>query len=140
MKTLSVRKSYDFSHGSRVILHIGTKTLHIKGFGSYFFNIELGEDFYASHLWTQSNKIRYDRNDIADSYLIRPRLDKKLAFIILVVFVCCSVIFLFIKNFWALVPFVPFVIYVLLYLTILKNKYLIIIPDNKEKEEETFYE
>lgn len=126
MKTFEIKKTNEFSAKSKVFLNIGTKKIHVKGFGSFPVIIEPNESVFASQLWTQSNKITYENLKDKSKMLITPRLNKMLAFIILMVFGICTLVFLFTKNRWSFVPLIPFIIYVLLYLTVLKNRYLII--------------
>lgn len=132
MKTIKIRKSVDFSENSKIYLHIGTKLTHIKGFGSFSLPVEQGEEFFASHLWTKSNKINYSEISDNESFIIKPRMGKVLAFATLIVFTLCTVFFLFTKNRWSYIPLVPIVIYVFLHLSILKDRYLIISPFKKE--------
>jgi hypothetical protein len=126
MKTIKVKKSIDFSESSKLLIHIGNKKLHIKGFESFSLPVNPGEEVYASHLWTGSNRISYDQIKDGDLFLIRPRLGKQFAFINLVIFMICFVIFHFTKSRWSFFPLLPTVMYAGLYITILKNKYLII--------------
>src|SRR4030042_71563 len=126
MKTITIKKNIEFSANSKVYLHLGSKCIHIKGFGPFSFTVEPGEVFYASQLWTQSNRIKYDQLNNNSSFLIKPRLGKVLAFIILVVFMICTLLFLFFRSRWSYMPLMPFVIYVGLYLSFLRNSYLII--------------
>jgi hypothetical protein len=132
MKTISVRKSKEFSTNSTIYVHVGSKKIHIKGFGSFQIPIEPGDHLFATHLWTSSNKVSYENINPATSLLILPRLGKILAFNILIVFIACALIFIFFKSRWSFFPLIPFVIYVILYLTILKNRYLIIRDESKE--------
>lgn len=129
MKTIEIRKSRDFSSNSKVILHIGSSQIHIKGFGSFAVIIEPNQEFYASHQWTRSNAISFNSVTDNSTYSIKPRLGKLLAMITLLVFMVCTVVFLVTKFRWSYVPLLPIAIYVLMYLTILKNQYLIISPD-----------
>ena len=126
MKTIKIRKNNEFSDRSKVLLHNGSSLIHIKGFDPISFQVEPGEEIYVSQLWTQSNRIRYDKLKENSMLLIKPRLGRVLAFIILVVFTVCTVIFLFTKWRWSYIPLVPFLIYIGLYLSFFKNQYLII--------------
>ena len=129
MKTIKIRKSHDFSSNSKVIVHIGSNQIHIKGFGSFAIDIEPNQEFYASHQWTSSNVISFNNVTENNTYSIKPRLGKLLALITLIVFVICTTFFLVTKFRWSYVLLLPIIIYVLMYLTILKNRYLIISPD-----------
>ena len=126
MKTITIKKNYEFSQNSKVILHCGSKCIQIKGFGPISVSIEPGEELYATQLWTQSNRIRYDQVNDKASYVIKPRLGKMLAFIIFLVLIICIVWFIFTRSRLSVIPIVPFIIYVALYLSVLKNNYLII--------------
>jgi len=126
MKTIKIRKSIDFSENSKLLVHIGGKKIHIKGFESFSLPVNEGEEIYATHLWTSSNKISYEQIKNGDLFLIRPRLGKQFAFINLVIFLICFAIFYFTKSRWSFLPLLPTVLYAGLYITVLKNKYLII--------------
>jgi hypothetical protein len=129
MKTINFRKNPEFSPDSKVVLHVGTKVIHIKGFGSFSVLAEPDEEVYASHLWTGSNKIDYNKIEDGNSFVIKPRLSKLLALIIGVVFLFCSTIFILTSYRWSFLPLIPFIIYIVIYLTILKDRYLIIEKD-----------
>lgn len=132
MKTIRIKKNYEFSPNSKVLLHIGDKQVQIKGFESFSFTVDPGQEFFVSQQWTRSNKISYSQISDISSFLIKPRLGKMLAFIALLIFVVCTVIFVFTKNRWSYLPITPVAFYILLYLTILREKYLIIKPDKEE--------
>jgi len=126
LKTITIRKSHDFSPNSKVILHVGSKQKHINGFEPVSISIEPGQKFYASQQWTRSNLISYDNATENKTYSIKPRLGKPLAILTAIIFLACTVVF-FVTNFrWSYVPLSPIVLYVFVYLTILKNRYLII--------------
>ncbi len=126
MKTIKIKKNHEFSPNSKIILHIGEKQMQIKGFESFSYIIEPDQEFFASQLWTRSNKIGYAQVEDGLSYIIKPRLGKVLAFISLVVFAACTILFIFTKFRWSYMPLSLIAVYVLLYLTFLKKKYLII--------------
>jgi hypothetical protein len=132
MKTIRIKKNYEFSPNSKVLLHIGDKQVHIKGFESFSFTVDPGQEFFVSQQWTRSNKITYSQISDVSSFIIKPRLGKMLAFIALLIFAVCTAIFVFTKNRWSYLPLTPVAFYVLLYLTILREKYLIIKPDKEE--------
>jgi hypothetical protein len=127
-KSISIRKSTDFSDRSKVLLHIGEKTFHIKGFNSFSFEVAPENVVFASQDWTSSNRLAYEQLE-SNAYLIKPRLTKKLAFWMLVVTSICFLIFIFAKWRWSFLPLIPFAFYILLYLSLLRKKYLIIVPD-----------
>jgi hypothetical protein len=126
LKTITIRKSHDFSPNSKVILHVGSNQKHIKGFEPISFSIEPGQKFYASQQWARSNLISYDNATENKTYFIKPRLDKMLALLTVIIFLTCTVFFFVTKFRWSYVPLSPIVLYVFVYLTILKNRYLII--------------
>jgi len=126
MKTIKIRKSIDFSENSRILLYIGGKKIHLKGFESFSLPVNPGEEIYATHLWTGSNNISYDHIEDGDMFLVRPRLGKQFAFINLIIFMICFAIFYFTRWRWSFVPLLPTVLYAGLYITILRNRYLII--------------
>jgi len=128
MKTITIKKDYDFSPMSKVILHIGERKEYLKGFGPFSFNIYPDQKFYASHQWTGSNRIKYNEIDDNTSFLVKPRFGKVLAFVTLIIFMVCMIIFLFSRFRWSFIPLVPIAVYVLVYLSILRNRYLIIVP------------
>jgi hypothetical protein len=132
MKTVKIRKNNEFSPDSKVFLHIGEKQIHIKGFESFSFNVEPGQEFFASQLWTKSNKITYNQLDNSSCLIIKPRLGKVLAFTSLMIFAACTLVFIFTKFRWSYIPLVLIGFYVLFYLTILRDKYLIIKPYKEE--------
>jgi hypothetical protein len=133
MKTIKIRKSLDFSAKSKVFLHSGRRKTHIKGFGSFSIPIEEGEECYASHLWTSSKKIPY-KEMTETSLLIKPRMDKVFAFVVMMICIVCMTIFILTQTRWPLYPMIPIIIYVILYISVLKNRYLIIKPDKEEPE------
>lgn len=124
MKTIILSKSNDFSPESKLILHTNSEKIHIKGFGSYTFNLEPGESFYLTHQWTSSPRLRYDDLDVENSIIVKPRLDKRFLFIVLFVMILCTIIFFIFKSRWSFLPILPFVVYILIYLSILRSKYL----------------
>ena len=126
MKTISIKKSYEFSPYSKIFIKYGTKNLHIKGFGSFSLSVSPGEDMYATHLWTQSNILTYDKIVDGSIYEIKPRLGKRLAYIGLTVFSICLCVFLFTKSPLSFIPLVPIALYVLIYLSVFKSRYLIL--------------
>ena len=133
MKKITIRKSLDFSSKSKIFVHVGDKLIHIKGFKSFSIPIEKDEEFYASHLWTRSNKISYEQlTDL--SFLIKPRMGKVFAFIIMMILIVCMATFILTQFRWSFIPLVPFVIYILLYLSLFRNRYLIIQPDKEDLE------
>jgi hypothetical protein len=132
MKTIKIKKSYDFSANSKIYLQIGSKKMHIKGFGLFPITIEPGEDIYASHLWTRSKKMSYDQLTDSNSLIIKPRMGKLFAFIVLLILIICFCVFIFTKYRWSFIPLAPIALYVLVYISILKNRYLIIASSNVE--------
>lgn len=124
MKTINISKSSDFSSESKVILHIGSDHIHIKGFGSYTFSLGPRESFYLTHQWTSSPKMYYEDLAESNSLIIKPRLDKRFLFIIVYVLILCTIIFFIFKSRWSFLPILPFVFYIIMYLSILRNKYL----------------
>ncbi len=126
MKTINIRKSTQFSEDSKIMVHAGERSMHVRGFDARSFTVEDEEEIYASHDWTQSNRIGYDSLGDGQTYIIMPRLTKKLAFIILITFMVCAAVFFFTKIRWSFIPLIPFGIYILLYLTLLRKKYLIV--------------
>jgi hypothetical protein len=126
MKTIKIKKSSDLSENSKIYLHVGDKKKHIRGYESYSITINPGEEFFASHQWTSSNKYSYDQINDGSSFIIRPRLGKKFAFINLVILMICFVIFYFTRSRWSFFPLLPSAIFGGLFLTVLKDKYLII--------------
>ena len=126
MKTIRIKKNYEFSPNSKVFLHIGDKQVQIKGFESFSFTVEPGQEFFVSQQWTRSNKITYNQISDVTSFIIKPRLGKVLAFIALMIFAVCTVIFIFTKFRWSFIPLLPFALYVGLYLTVFKDRYLIL--------------
>lgn len=134
MKTISIKKDYDFSPTGKVILHIGERKEYLKGFGPFPFTIGPDQEFYASHQWTRSNRIEYNKIGENTSFLVKPRFGKVLAFVTLMIFMVCMVIFIFTRFRWSFIPLVPIAIYVLIYVTILSDKYLIIEPAKEDNE------
>ena len=91
-----------------------------------------GEKISASQLWTGSNKIDFDELEEGISLVIKPRLSRLLALIIGIVFILCSIIFISTRYRWSFLPLIPFIIYIGAYLTILKNRYLVIEKDKED--------
>ena len=78
MKNIRICKSHDLSSNSKIFLHIGEKKIHIKGFGLYNISLESGQKIHASHLWTGSNKVKYEDLLEDSTLIIRPRMRKLL--------------------------------------------------------------
>jgi hypothetical protein len=129
MKNILIRKSNELSARSKVYLHIGSKKVLINGFGLYPLSIDPGEALFASHLWTKSAEIRYESLNENIVLTIKPKLKKSLALITGIVFLICSLIFLITRYRWSFLPLIPFVIYIGAYITILKDKYLLLEPE-----------
>jgi hypothetical protein len=127
LKTINIKKDYDFSARSNVFIHIGQVKTHLNGFGSISIPIDQGNEIFASHLWTKSKRIRFENIEDGDSFTIKPKLSKLFAFVTLLIFAICLLIFLFTKYRFSFVPLLPILIYVLLYISVLKNRYLRII-------------
>ncbi len=134
MKTVEIRKNHDFSAKSKIILHIGEKEVHIKGFGLYSFELKPGETFFVSHLWTSSQKIGYTQLDQKSSFVIKPRLGKVFAWITLAIFIFCLYLLVYYKSRWSGFPLFPMAIYGGLYITVLRDRYLVIKPLVKTKD------
>lgn len=131
MKVISIRKSYDFSPGGKVFVHSGNTKIHIKGYNYNDVTINPGENLYATQQWTSSRKIEYDELTDRSKYLIKPRLGKVFAFIVLIVFSVCTCIFIFTRWRWSVLPLLPFAVSPLLYVSVLKNRFLIIKKDTE---------
>jgi hypothetical protein len=132
MKTIKIRKSTDFSDNSKVYLHIRNEKIHIRGFESISLSVNPGDILFASQQWAKSNKFSYDEIEDEASFVIKPKLGKVFAFINLIILMICYAIFHFTRSRWSFFPFIPSLIYIALYLTVLKNRYLIIDLIKKE--------
>jgi hypothetical protein len=126
MKNIKIRKSNYFSNTSKIYVIVGSRKVLINGFGSYTIPVNEGENIYASQLWTGSNRIDYNKLEEGISLLIKPRLSRLFALITGIVFLLCSVFFIFTGFRWSFLPLIPFAIYIGVYLTILRDRYLII--------------
>ena len=133
MKTFKIKKNYDLSPYSKILLHYGNRKIHVKEYDFSEITLEPGESVYASQLWTRSKKLQYE--DITDNstYIIKPQLTRLLAYIIFVISLICIVVFIFTRWRWSFIPLIPFVIYVLLFVTILYDRYLKIVPFKKNE-------
>jgi len=133
VKTFKIKKDYDLSPYSKIILYYGNRKIHVKEYDFSEITLEPGESVYASQLWTRSKKLQYE--DITDNstYIIKPQLTRLLAYIIFVISLICIVVFIFTRWRWSLIPIIPFVIYVLLFVTILYDRYLKIVPFKKSE-------
>jgi hypothetical protein len=133
VKTFKIKKDFDLSPYSKIILYYGNRKIHIKEYDFSEITLEPGESVYASQLWTRSKKLQYE--DITDNstYIIKPQLTRLLAYIIFVISLICIVVFIFTRWRWSLIPIIPFVIYVLLFVTILYDRYLKIVPFKKSE-------
>ena len=127
MKRIYLRKSYDFSPDSKIIVNTALEKMLLKGHGNCELQITPGDSLYASQMWTKSKKIAY--SDLTDGATmeIRPVLGKKLALVIFAVFTICLAVLILTKNRWSFMPLIPFVIYILLFLSIFKDRYLRIV-------------
>ena len=126
MKAIQIRKSSDFSENSKVYLYLGGKKIYLRGYEFYSVDINEGEELYASQQWTSSNRISYEQVKDKAKYVLYPRLGKRFAFINLVILMVCFLIFYFTKSRWSFFPFIPSIIYIGMYITILRKRYLII--------------
>ncbi len=126
MKNIKIKKSNVFSSQSKINLFIGDSKLNIKGFGFYEISINSGQSLYASQLWTKSKKLSYEELNDGSTFLIKPKFGRMLVIIIAIVFFICAGVFFLTNYRWSFVPLLPFVIYIGLYLTALKDRYLII--------------
>jgi len=133
VKTFKIKKDYDLSPYSKIILYYGNRKIHVKEYDFSEITLEPGESVYASQLWTRSKKLQYE--DITDNstYIIKPQLTRLLAYIIFVISLICIVVFIFTRWRWSFIPLIPFVIYVLLFVTILYDRYLKIVPFKKNE-------
>jgi len=129
MKNISIKKSSYFSNSSKVYVFVGSRKVLIKGFGLYTLPINEGEFIYASQLWTGSNRIYYDNLVDGILLIIKPRLNRIFALIVGIVFLVCTIISILTKCRWSFLPLVPFIIYIAIYLSVLRNRYLIIEKD-----------
>ncbi len=128
MKNVRIRKGHDLSAKSKVFVNINSKKVHLKGFDFGTFSIEPGEELYASQNWTRSRKIGYEQLEDGSTLLVKPRIGKLFAFITIVVFSLCLLFFLFTRNRWSFIPLAPFGLTALLMVSLLKNRYLKILP------------
>jgi hypothetical protein len=126
MKSIKVKKSNYFSSTSKVFIIVGSRKIQINGYGLYTIQVNEGENISASQLWTGSKTIDYGNLEEGTSLIIKPKLSRSLALIIGITFIICSLIFYFTRISWSLLPLIPFGIYIIIYLTILKDRYLIL--------------
>jgi hypothetical protein len=126
MKNFKIKKSNYFSNTSKIFVFAGSKKVLITGYGLYTLSINEGEKISASHLWTGSEKVDYDKIEDGISLIIKPRLTRLLALIVGCVFLLCCSIFIITRYRWSFLPLIPFVLYIVIYLTFLKDRYLII--------------
>lgn len=126
MKAIRIKKSKQFSANSKVMIHVGPNKILIKGYDFYTTKLEEEDKIFASHLWTKSEILNYDQLDDNGTIQIVPRMGKIFAIVILIVLGCCTVFFFLYKSRWSFIPLVPFVLYILLYITVLKDKYLLL--------------
>ncbi len=133
MRTITVRKNNEFSANSRIYLHTDTQKIHIKGFKPYTIQIERDGKFYASHLWTQSNRTTYSQIDDNSEFIIVPRLKPELSLITLAALVLSLFLFFKTGSKWLFIPLAFCLVYIALYLTALKNRFLIIKPVKKSQ-------
>ena len=124
MKTIYVKKSNDFPINSKVYLNTKSQRIHIKGFESYQVSLEQDDSFFISHQWTKSKTINYTDLEDGAALLVKPLAEKILFFIFIIIFSICLLYFLLTKNRWSFMPLVPFALYFLLMVTVLKNRYL----------------
>jgi hypothetical protein len=126
MKTIKIRKSTQFSEDSRIMVHAGGESIFLRGYDSRPLTVDEDQELYASHQWTESNRLSCSMLKDGHTYFIKPRLSKGLAFIIFLTLMACGVFFYFTMNRWSFVPLLPFALYVLAYITVLRKKYLIL--------------
>ena len=134
MKSVKIRKNHELSSSSKIYIHVGERKIHIKGFGEHSVSINPGEEFRVTHLWTGSKILKYDDLSDVSTFLVKPRIGKLFGLVLLVVFSICTCIFLFTRFRWSFIPLVPFAIYIFIYMSILKDRYLIIKPIKEESE------
>lgn len=126
MKNIRIKKSNYFSSKSKIYVHVGSRKIRIDGFGLYTIPINAGEYLFASQMWTGSDKIAYEMLDDGELLVIEPKLSRLFALIVGIIFILCSIIAILTRYRWSFLPLVPLIIYIGLYLTVLRNRYLII--------------
>jgi hypothetical protein len=126
MKTIKIRKDNLFSANSKVFICSGTNKVHIKGYGLYALSLDAGDSIQASHLWTKSYPLKYEDLVDGSTVLIKPRFDRFFTIVVTVLFIAGICIFFLYKSRWSFIPLGIIAIYVAVYLTILKDRYLVI--------------
>ena len=115
-----------FSTNSKVLVSIGTKKIHLKGYGIYAISINPGETIIASQLWTKSKGLTYDEIIDGSTLLIKPRFGQWFTIIVAGIFFLGAFIFVLYRFRWSFMPLALIAIYISLYLTILRDRYLLI--------------
>jgi hypothetical protein len=131
IKYIKVKKSNYFSTNSKLFINAGSRKTQLSGYRPYTIEVNEGETISASQLWTGSNTIQYDKLENGSSLIVNPKLSRLLALIIGITFITCSLIFFLTRILWSLIPMIPFEIYIIIYITILKNRYLILEEEDR---------
>lgn len=132
MKRVRIEKSDDLSDSSKIFLHLGDEKIHIKGFGSFTFTLNEGESFYITHQWVSSPRVHYEDIKDGDSFKVKPRLGKRFLIVFFIILIICTVTFFLLKSRWSYVPLLPFILYIITYLSVYRNKYFMLQPTQNE--------
>jgi hypothetical protein len=126
MKKVIIKKSKYFTSSSKIFLCLKNERILLSGFGLYTISLNEGDSFYVKQLWTRSKSISYDQVEDGSQLSVKPKLNRLLAFIIGVVFIICFIVYIYSKSRWSFTPLIPFIIYIITYLSFLRNEYLIL--------------
>lgn len=126
MKNIKIKKARIFSPNSKIYVITSQSKVLITGYKPYNINVYEGELLSARQEWTGSNKIEYDKICEASQYVIKPRQNGFLVIYIAIAFIITYIVLLLTRNRFSFLLVLPIPLYIILYLTIWRNRVLII--------------
>ena len=128
MKTVYIKKGYDFSPNSSVFVWVGTLKRKLNEFDYAEILIEDGQHIHAQQMWCRSKKIDFSELEDKRKYIVKPMPNKNVALIILALFSIDVLGYIFFKlDFFKY--FVGLIgLYIFFWITIGSQRYLKIRP------------
>lgn len=131
MKTIYLKKGYDFSSNSSVSVVFGATKIDLSEYEYAKIEMIEGQSIKAKQMWCGSKTVQYDEFDNECKYFIKPILNKKFALISLSLF-CASIIeHIFFKHDYVRYFIGLIGVYILYWISIGSQKYLKIVKLRK---------
>ena len=126
-KSISIRKSSEFSVGSSVCLYLNDQKILFNGYSYRELKIRSEDVVRARHLWLKSKKIGIRKFGDNAKYEIIHLLGRKFGFIFIVITSLCLILFLITNIWWLGLPIGLMGVYIFITLSLLSNRYLKIV-------------